>query len=452
MGGKRTHRHGPPAVPVELPPHVEELLGPESGRLLHALLSPPPVSIRLNPLKPTDTDGAPVPWCDQGRYLEERPIFTLDPLLHAGAYYVQEASSMLLGQAFRACEALPADAVVLDLCAAPGGKSTHLAALLPETALLIANEPVRTRQAPLKENLWKWGRPDVAITGSAPEAFRSMGPFCDLVLVDAPCSGEGMFRKDPHARAQWGPHLVETCATRQEGILDAAWAALRPGGYLIYSTCTWEARENEDQVKRMMEQGAEAIGIAVDPAWGIEAASLGLRCYPHRVRGEGFFIAVLRKPVQADGERAQHEASRHVEACPPSAAFQGWFRAPDALAIMEDGELTYAVSKRWLGTVSALAASVQVLAPGLPIAQRKGSAWVPHPALALNALLDHHAFPTVEMDRAEVLRYLHGEAMPTEEAHGTVLMRYHGLGIGWANGAGKRLNNGWPAPWRIRMR
>src|SRR5690606_22203189 len=163
MRQSRTHRQDQASAPVELPPHVKQVLGPESERLLEVLLLPPPVSIRYNPRKPVAMPGSPVPWCAQGRYLEARPVFTLDPLLHAGAYYVQEASSMLLEQAFRSCPALPADAVVLDLCAAPGGKSTHLAALLPEPASLIASEPVRARQAALMENLWKWGRPDVVI-------------------------------------------------------------------------------------------------------------------------------------------------------------------------------------------------------------------------------------------------------------------------------------------------
>ncbi len=450
MGGRRSNRYVPPKTPVELPPYVRQRLGAESDRLLEALLLPPPISIRLNPLKPSDAQGTPVPWCEHGRYLETRPIFTLDPLLHAGAYYVQEASSMLLAQAFRSCTELPSDAVVLDLCAAPGGKSTHLAALLPPEALLICNEPVRARQASLIENLWKWGRPNVVISGAAPEAFRPMGTFCDLILVDAPCSGEGMFRKDPYARTQWGPHLVETCATRQEGILDAAWEALRPGGYLIYSTCTWEACENEDQVSRLHERGAEVVDIPVDPAWGVEVTDRGLRCYPHQVQGEGFFLAAVRKPVSASETNSAQP--RKAGSAGVEMPWHHWLKEPGTVATLEVEEVQYAIDQRWSGLVNALTRTVHVLAPGIPVAQHKGEGWVPHAALALNTLLDQRAFPAVDLDRAEVLRYLHGEALSATDGSGTALVRYQGLGIGWVNGAGKRWNNKWPAPWRIRMR
>lgn len=426
-------------------------MGADADLLLEALKLPAPVSIRANPLKEAMVEGMPVPWCPQGRYLEQRPVFTLDPLLHAGAYYVQEAGSMLVEQAFHACSALPADAVVLDLCAAPGGKTTHLAALLNDEAVLIANEPVRARQAALTENLWKWGRPDTIITGSLPEAFQPLGTFCDLVLVDAPCSGEGMFRKDPFALAQWSEQLVESCAVRQFGILDAAWAALRPGGYLIYSTCTWEAREDEDQVERMVRLGAERIDIPIRPEWGVQRSELGLRCYPHRVRGEGFFIAVLRKPVAPAGKEPYRLGNEHRAALTEN-PIMNWLNRPDRHALIEQDEVQHAISTRWAGLADALTATVRVIAPGVPVARRKGEVWVPHAALALNKLLDQRAFPAVDLDRQKAIQYLQGEALPATEAKGTVLMRYQGLGLGWANGAGARWNNGWPAPWRIRMR
>jgi len=438
---------------VQLPPFVREILGAEAELLLEALKGPAPVSIRLDPLKEATVEGIPVPWCPQGRYLEERPVFTLDPLLHAGAYYVQEASSMLLEQAFRACSALPADAVVLDLCAAPGGKSTHLAALLPEEAVLIANEPVRSRQVALTENLWKWGRPDTIITGSLPEAFQPLGPFCDLVVVDAPCSGEGMFRKDPFARAQWNEQLVETCAARQHGILDAAWAALRPGGYLIYCTCTWEARENEDQVERMMQRGGEVIPVPVEPEWGVLATERGQRCYPHRVHGEGFFIAALRKTINISGtDHRSTDRSVSWSDGPETGHIMSWLKDPGRFTPIDHEGVQHAISARWAELAEALTATVRMIAPGIPVARRKGEAWVPHAALALNTLLDHGAFPALDLDREQALRYLRGEALSATAAKGTALMRYQGLGLGWANGAGTRWNNGWPAPWRIRMR
>lgn len=449
MGRKRTHQ-GPHDVPVVLPPHVLDLLGSEAGTLLAALHGPSPVSIRGNPLKPVPLPGMPIPWCAQGHYLHERPVFTLDPLLHAGAYYVQEASSMLLEQAFQRCPPLSDDAVVLDLCAAPGGKSTHLASLIPSGALLISNEPVRARQGALMENLWKWGRPNVVVAGANPEALAPLGAFCALVLVDAPCSGEGMFRKDPHARAQWGPNLVETCVQRQRHILDAAWAALKPGGHLIYSTCTWETCENEDQVQRLVGRGAEIVPIPVERAWGVQTGDMGLRCWPHRVRGEGLFIALMRKPAKATEPVGLNRRSVQQTAAVPTPV-QAWLKEPDRQAVIErDGDL-FAVDARWEGTVRVLLELLNLPAPGIPVAKRKGGAWQPHAALALNLLLQGDALPALHLDRGQALRYLRGESIPAESAAGMALVQFEGLPLGWANGAGKRYNNRWPARWRIRM-
>jgi len=450
MGRKRYPLSVAPAPPLALPPHVAGLLGEEADALLEALRQPSPVSIRRNPAKPADTAGEPVPWCLHGRYLEQRPVFTLDPLLHAGAYYVQEAASMLLEQALTACGPLPPNAVALDLCAAPGGKATHLAGWLPPDALLIANEPVRQRQGALAENIWKWGRADVVLTGAEPQALAPLGAFCHLVVVDAPCSGEGMFRKDPHARSQWGPNLVATCAARQNTILEHAWEVLLPGGHLIYSTCTWETVENEDQVQRLVDRGAEYVPVPVDPAWGVVASGPGLRCYPHRMRGEGFFLAALRKPGDQGAEAAYVKGKRAGSELQPLA--QGWLNEPSRWAGIQGQEVLHALDHRWLRLVETLAVHLPMLNPGLPVAMRKGGKWLPHPALALSTALRADAFTVLDLPLEEALRYLRGEALPASGAEGTALVRFKGLGLGWVNGAGNRWNNLWPAPWRIRMR
>jgi 16S rRNA C967 or C1407 C5-methylase (RsmB/RsmF family)/NOL1/NOP2/fmu family ribosome biogenesis protein len=423
------------------------LLGTETGALLKTLDGPSPTSIRLDPWKPSPSGGAVVPWCSNGRYLEERPIFTLDPLLHAGAYYVQEASSMLLEQAVNACGPLAPDTVALDLCAAPGGKSTHLATLLPREALLVCNEPVRARQAVLMENLWKWGRPDTVITGSLPEAFAPLGAAFDLIVVDAPCSGEGMFRKDPFARAQWSDALVEQCAVLQAGIIDSAWKLLKPSGHLIYCTCTWEPRENEHHIERLIHQGAEHLPIPFDPAWGMVDSGPGLRCYPHRVKGEGLFIAALRKPGQR--EQDVHRIAQHGSLEGP---FTTWVKEPERQHFSEHDGLVHALSSRWTDHVKRTGNAVRMLAPGIPVAQRKGKEWAPHAALALNTSLDRTAFPEMDLGLDAALRFLRGESLPAHNGGGRVLMTFRGMPLGWGSGAGNRWNNGWPSNWRIRMR
>lgn len=442
---RKRRNEGPPA-PFVLPADVRRLLGDEADQLLEALQRPAPTSIRLNPAKGATHAGWPVPWCATGRYLDERPVFTLDPLLHAGTYYVQEASSMLLEQAVKAC-APPPDARVLDLCSAPGGKGTHLAALLAPEALLVCNEPVRTRQHALQENLWKWGRPDVVVTGSTPQDLAPLGAFFDLIVVDAPCSGEGMFRKDAFARAQWSERLVESCALQQRGIVDAAWNALAPGGCLIYSTCTWEERENERQVRHLLDQGGDFVPLPIDPAWGVVATAAGFRCYPHRVAGEGFFIAAVRKP----GERPPRPAARTAPAV-TMPDVHAWLPPGTALTPAADGTL-HAVTARWADSAARLEAHLHVLSPGIPVAVHKGGNWRPHPALALSTKLVPGAFPTLDLDLTEALRYLRGEALEADgTAEGIALVRHAGHGLGWVSGAGRRWNNGWPAPWRIRMR
>lgn len=433
-----------PALSATLAP----LLGDEWHALRAALDTPAPVSIRLNPTKGLAPVAAQVPWCVQGRYLNERPAFTFDPLLHAGAYYVQEASSMLLEQAVISAGLKGAGVLALDLCAAPGGKTTHLCDLLGPEAFIMANEVDGKRRSVLAENLWKWGHPGTLITGRAAERLEHMPGLFDLVLVDAPCSGEGMFRKDPFARQQWTPALVQHCASTQRGLIAKAWEALSPGGVLIYSTCTWEASENEQQLTPLVAAGAESIGLPLHAEWGVVRTEvqgvIGHRCYPHRVRGEGFFIAVLRKP----GVRDEHSGT--LAPAPPPHPVANWTAAPEGCATMEQQEVVYAVPSRWADTVNNLIPVLRPDAPGIPVAERKGREWTPHAALATSALLNRNTFPEVPLDHAQALSYLRGETLAADAARGPALATHRGLPLGWMHGAGNRWNNRWPSAWRIR--
>lgn len=283
--------------PAEFINGLRESLGPgRADRIVAALAAEPEVSVRVNPFKLSlaalrehfdPLAGEPVPWAaEEAFYLRERPSFTLDPLFHAGAYYVQEASSMYVGVLLeRALTALGrrTGLHVLDLCAAPGGKTTQLLSHLDDTSLLVANEVVPARATVLAENVARWGCSNVAVTQSDPSAFTAMRGFFDVVVTDVPCSGEGMFRKDERAVAEWSPDAVRLCAARQRRIVGDVWPALAAGGYLIYSTCTFNPFEDEDNV-----------------AW--ICAELGGSClemrhfYPGEDRGEGFFAALIHKP------------------------------------------------------------------------------------------------------------------------------------------------------------
>jgi 16S rRNA C967 or C1407 C5-methylase (RsmB/RsmF family) len=250
-------------LPKSFVERMQGQLGQAYTRFEQALQEPAPVSIRLNRRKlPITPLLNPVPWTDSGHYLPERPLFTLDPRLHAGAYYVQEASSMFLEQALRQTVELSQPLQVLDLCGAPGGKSTHIASLLTEDSLLVANEVIRSRASILAENVTKWGSGNVLVTSNDPRDFGRLPAFFDVMVVDAPCSGEGMFRKDVQAIQEWSEENVKLCAQRQQRILLDVWEALKPGGTFIYSTCTWNEAENECNMAWLAEQeNAQSLSL-----------------------------------------------------------------------------------------------------------------------------------------------------------------------------------------------
>lgn len=423
-------------------------LGTEIDALTTALDGVAPISIRLNPNKPFGCDGEQVPWCTNGRYLARRPAFTLDPLLHAGAYYVQEASSMLIEQAFIAAGAPGKDLLALDLCAAPGGKSTHLLSLLSPNSMLIANEVDGKRRSILAENCWKHGASNVAIAGSASNDLHALPETFDLILLDAPCSGEGLFRKDRFARQQWSPQLVVQCASTQAGLIADAWDALAPGGHLIYSTCTWESAEDESQVARFIALGAEPIELPMDPAWGVERSAheggWGYRSYPHRVRGEGFFVALLRKPGTPPDQTRSKASVAGTER--PS-----WVRPDAAMRFIETQDTMFAQPAAWSKELNRIASAMRLTSLGAPVAERKGKEWVPHAAIALSDLLVASAVPCIDLNLVQAQAYLRGEAIAGSDAHGIALVQHRGRALGWVQGAGNRWNNRWPAPWRVRQ-
>ena len=288
---------------------------------MKALDEEPPVSIRLNPMKThvseCTVDNDPVPWCKFGLYLNQRPGYTFDPLLHAGCYYVQEAASMFIDHVIRQLVRRPV--AMLDLCAAPGGKSTAALAALPHGSTLVSNEPVRQRYQVLCENIEKWGYKNCEVTNLYPADFRKSGRLFDLILCDVPCSGEGMFRKDPQAIAEWSLQNVERCWRLQRDIVSDAWQCLRPGGLLIYSTCTYNIKEDEENVRWMRDElGAELLPVDTDAEWGITGSLLDefdepvYRFIPGLTRSEGLFMAVSRKPGETLVELTYEQAIAYL--------------------------------------------------------------------------------------------------------------------------------------------
>ena len=477
-------------LPASFIDYTRSLLGDEEyTELVTALESEQPVSIRLNPLKPFgfQSGESAVPWCTSGFYLKERLTFTFDPLFHAGCYYVQEASSMFVEQALRQY-AGEEPAVMLDLWAAPGGKSTHVRGILPENSLLVANEVIRNRSQILAENLTKWGHPDVVVTNSDPSDFTPLEEFFDVILTDVPCSGEGMFRKDPVAVSEWSSENVEICRQRQRRIISDIWPCLKSGGILIYSTCTYNTKENEENVRWIKDEfGAEVLPLDVAEDWNITGNLLQgerfpvYRFLPHKTKGEGLFLAVLRKPevsvrkpgaeqAFALGKASETPAVRGENPRGKGRKPQGkgmktpglskeqlsvlaeWLLAPDIYEFIQKGGSVSAFPKRYLPELSALQSSVRIVQAGLEIAGQKGKDWIPAHALAVSHALAPDAFPREEISYEQAVAYLRKEAVTLSDAapRGVVLLTYKNIPLGFVKNIGNRANNLYPQEWRIR--
>lgn len=453
------------SLPDSFLQHTRDLLGDgECRELCRALAEAAPVSLRRNPLKPcplpAEADGQ-VAWCSHGLYLSERPAFTFDPHLHAGGYYVQEAASMFVEQAYRCMDSVPAR--VLDLCAAPGGKSTLWRTLLPDGALLVANEPVRQRASVLAENLSKWGQPDVVVTNAWPADFAALPGFFDVVAADVPCSGEGMFRKDSGAVTEWSAAAVSLCAERQFDIVRAVWPALRTGGYLVYSTCTFNRFENEDNVRRICDElGAEPVGLAAPAEWNVATDVTGgglpvARFFPHRTRGEGLFMALLRKTSETpDGTRTRRQRRpANARPVPGAAKAAGWLRESHRFRLVRTSETQISALRETLAdAMMRVADSVRAIQVGVPLAEEKGRKTVPCHELALSIERAESAFPQARLSREQAIAYLRREALVLDAAtpRGIVAATYEGNALGFLNNLGTRANNLYPQEWRIRSR
>lgn len=436
-----------PQLPPEFITRIKKQFPSEAEEMLAALDSPASVSVLVNRAKMTTEEwpGQTVPWLVSGRILDQRPSFALDPLWHCGAYYSQESSSMFLGHVLRAC-GVPSDGLLLDLCAAPGGKSLVISDFMEDSGLLVSNEMHPLRAAILKENIIKHGRPNIAVTRNTPEELTRMGPVFDAVLVDAPCSGEGMFRKDPDARAEWNPGLAAMCAARQEDILRSAVQTIRPGGVLLYSTCTFASDENEDIIRFLQSEfGLEPIHISAPTDWPVQRAGGGFRFAPHISPGEGLFMAALRKPQEQQKHRKKpYDALSRIKpiALPVEVAGLAnpvFFTRPKQTEI-------WACRSEHFETVNALAAAARVIHFPLEVGEIKGRDLVPAHHLAMCG-----AAPKSELTEAQALDYLRKNEITVDGPKGWLLVGYRGRALGWLKNLGNRSNNYYPKEYRLRI-
>jgi 16S rRNA C967 or C1407 C5-methylase (RsmB/RsmF family)/NOL1/NOP2/fmu family ribosome biogenesis protein len=430
-----------------------ELLGDDFQILEKALGETPPTSVRVNNKMDYVPSEEHVDWCESGYYLKERPLFTADPLFHAGVYYVQEASSMFLYQAVK--QHFQNARTVLDLCAAPGGKSTLLSQALSENSLLVSNEIIRSRAYILAENLIKWGNPNIVVTNNEPKDFANLPGFFDAMVVDAPCSGEGMFRKDAGAIDEWSEYNVTLCAARQREILTSIWDSLKNEGILVYSTCTFNREENEENVRWICEElGAELLTIDLQGNTDITTSDFGYRFYPHKTKGEGFFISVLQKTSYPNKTTKKiKDDKKGIKIVPKDNISTLSLIDADNWTIVSENNQFNAYDSGRLSDYLLLNKQLKCMHSGLLLGEIKGSNFIPAASIALSKKLNKESVEVVDVDYSTAILFLRKEAIfLPEDKRGYLLVCYKGQALGWLKNMGNRCNNLYPQEWRIRMK
>jgi len=448
-------------LPESFKTRMFSTLGDEYPEFIRALESEAPVSVRMHPCLPhalyRSCDYEAVPWEASAFYLKQRPVFGQDPWFHAGAYYVQEASSMAMGWMYRMLrEKLPQQGLcLLDACASPGGKSTHLLSIMNPEDVLVSNEYVRGRYPALVENIIKWGFLNICITQTDTQKLGKLQDTFDLILIDAPCSGEGLFRKDPESRLQWSEEQVEVCVARQFKIINDLLPALKPGGILLYSTCTYAYSENEAVMEYLLEAGLLCVTPLNPPGKGWKekrspSGATGWQALPNKVKGEGFFISAFqKKQEQSETKDPIQSKISKTERVPVSP-----FPSP--------GGHSFSLGKEGLYFIHSLSAEVMhkkmnankiSSRPGLKAGIMKGDKFIPDPELAFWKHMPESLFPELHLSMKEAVKYLQRETFSPEEKNAQIgihKVMYRHLCLGWANVLNQRINNLYPLNWRLR--
>ncbi len=423
-------------------------------------------SIRVNPKKFKDhwftadhqpinfINYSPIPWCSNGYYLAERPSFTLDPLLHAGAYYVQEASSMFLWQILEQLIGLNTNGLkVLDLCAAPGGKSTLLANFF-KNGLVVSNDVIKSRATILVENIVKWGDDNVVVTNNDATHFKALENYFDIIVIDAPCSGSGLFRRDNNAISEWSENNVNLCSQRQQRIVADVLPALKQGGLLIYSTCSYSKEENEMIVDELTTtHSLESKQISIDTSWQIietkseQQQGFGYRFYPYLTKGEGFFVAAFTKTT---GALVGHHAEQKLELAnsKEEEKIKTFFPFAPDYTLFKHADMFKLIRSHLYKDLQILAKYLYIKRAGVAIGNVKGKDVIPSHELAVSTF-SKDSFKAIELNKTDALQFLRRKEFELNSGVGWHLITYCGLSLGWVKVLPNRFNNYYPTEWRI---
>ena len=428
------------------------------------------VSIRINPAKEIANDEAattfsnsqfPIPnsskvvWCQYGFYLPQRPSFTLDPIFHAGAYYVQEASSMFLWEVLKQTVGNATQKTILDLCAAPGGKSTLLASYFAN-GFIVSNEVIKQRASVLVENITKWGADNVVVTNNDPKDFKQLQQFFDVVVVDAPCSGSGLFRKDEKAIEEWSIENVNLCSQRQQRIVADIAACINNDGILIYSTCSYSKAENEDMLDWIVDEfGFTPIALQIPNEWGIVETiseknnAFGYRFYPDKVKGEGFFIAAFKKQNVTASTIKYKETTLVKTTKKELDIIQSFVAINDNYFLFNQKENNRLFPAKWKQQLQTIASYLYIKKAGIELGAVKGKDFVPSHELAMSNLKLINT-PNVDINKEQALQYLSKKEVNIDtNSLGWVLVKYQTIALGWIKVLPNRFNNYYPTEWRI---
>jgi len=413
-------------------------------------------SIRLNPFKVSESSEVPslrgdlgeaVPWTEYGYYLQQRPSFTFDPLFHAGCYYVQEASSMFLEQALKQTVTRPLK--ILDLCAAPGGKSTHIQSLISKESLLVSNEVIRSRANVLKDNIVKWGCNNVVVTNNDPRDFSRLENYFDVIIVDAPCSGSGLFRREQEAIEEWSLNNVALCSQRQQRILADVWPSLKKNGILVYSTCSYSKEEDEDIANWLMNEFAiDYSPLTIHPGWGIADTGKGYRFWPDKVKGEGLFLACFRKTNGEENAAFKIKNKKDVLNRKEMDVIKKWV-AKDDLKFIKHDNTVFAWPDKSADDFDLLLNKLHLLYSGTIIGELVRDKLLPDHAFAMSNL-PVDSINRTELDYKQSIHYLQRKDLDISPGNkGWQLVTYQGHSLGWINALPNRINNYYPKELRI---
>lgn len=455
-------------LPSKFLNRMKNLLGEEYEDFINAFNNKVPVSIRKNPFKnaPRFEGEEEIGWCTTARFLKERPAFVFDPSFHCGSYYVQESSSIVLDYLIRYSVDLENEICALDLCASPGGKSTLVASLLNSNSLLISNELVGNRAHVLKENLIRWGLPNTIVSNNHSRDFKPFKGLFDLILLDAPCSGEGMFRKHQLSIDQWSNNKIESLAAIQKDLLDEMAPLIKEKGIIIYSTCTHALEEDEGNVKQFLEEHPdfELVPIDLPKEWGF-SNQIALQHYPdlpsmyraffHKAKGEGFFFSVLRKKegeIPGNYRKAKKSIAKLKDIDKRlHAQCASFIKHSDAYLFKSEDLDIYAIPKSILNTQEILSSHLRLIKPGTLVGSIKGKSFIPSIDLALSTIV-HPNTPVIEISKDDALKYYKGMNLEIqfEGEQGWYMVRYNGNNLGWVKVLKNRINNHLPKSWKIR--